>query len=72
MSEDRLLSALKASKPVKKSEKNFDEIKSTRNKDYDADKVLKTTTKIKPLAKQENHDEEKILKPTKKIKPLEK
>ena len=50
MSEDRLLSALKASKPVKKSEKNFDEIKSTRNKDYDADKVLKTTTKIKTIS----------------------
>ena len=37
------LSALKTSKSVKKSEKNFDDIKSIRNKDYDADKALKAT-----------------------------
>ena len=37
ISEDRLISALKASKPVKKSEKNFDDTESTKNE------ILKTT-----------------------------
>ena len=38
MSEDRLLSA---QNQRKKSEKNLDDTKSTRNEDYDADKALK-------------------------------
>ena len=40
---NKLLSILNASESVKKSEKNFDDTESTRNKDYDADEILKTT-----------------------------
>ena len=31
------------SESLKKCEKSFDDKKSTRNKDYDADEILKTT-----------------------------
>ena len=42
MSEDRLLSTLNSSESTKKkSEKNLDDTKSTRNENYDADKALK-------------------------------
>ena len=43
MSENRLSSALNGSESVKKSKKNFVDTKSTRNEDYDADEILKTT-----------------------------
>ena len=43
MSEDRLLGALNTSESVKENEKNFDDTESTRNEDYDADEILKTT-----------------------------
>ena len=43
MTEDRLLSALKASESVRRSELNFDDIESRRNEDYDADGILRTT-----------------------------
>ena len=57
MSEDRLLSA---QNQRKKSEKNLDDTKSTRNEDYDADKALKKKT-INEIRK-ENRDEDKILR----------
>ena len=37
------LNALNASESVKESEKNFNDTKSARSKDYDADEILKTT-----------------------------
>ena len=43
MSKDKLSSALIASESVKKSEKNFDDTESTRNENYDADEIRKTT-----------------------------
>ena len=43
MSKNSLLSALNVSKSLKESEKNSDKKKSTRNKNYDADEILKTT-----------------------------
>ena len=62
MSKDRLSSALIASESVEKSENSFDDTESARNKDYDADEILKTTkpdpTKTKTKIK------------TKKINPL--
>ena len=68
MSEDRL-SALNGSKSVKESEKNFDDTESTRNKDYDADKILKTAmpdqTKINKTIREirkENRDEDKMFR----------
>ena len=43
MSGNRLLSAFNVSESLKESGKNFDDKKSTRNKDYDAHEILKTT-----------------------------
>ena len=46
------LKTIKCSKSIKsskKSEKNFDDTESTRNKDYDADKKLKTTKTIRKI-----------------------
>ena len=64
LSEDRLLSALNVSESKKKSEKNLDDTKSTRNEDYDADKALKTTKINKTIReiRKENRDEDKILR----------
>ena len=50
---------------VKESEKNFDDTESTRNDDYDADEILKTTkpdpTKINLLEiGKENYDKTKL------------
>ena len=53
MSKDRVSSALIASEPVKKSEKNFDDNESTRNDAYQT-----TIRKIR----NENRDEDKILR----------
>ena len=53
MSKDRVSSALIASEPVKKSEKNFDDNESTRNDAYQT-----TIRKIR----NENRDEGKILR----------
>ena len=39
---NKLLSIFNAPESVKKSKKNFDDTESTRNKDYDADEILKT------------------------------
>ena len=51
---------------MKESEKNFDDTESTRNDDYDADEILKTTkpdpTKINLLEiGKENYDKTKNL-----------
>ena len=43
MSENRLLSALNVSESLKKSGKNFDDKKSARNKNCDANETSKTT-----------------------------
>ena len=53
MSKDRVSSALIASEPLKKSEKNFDDNESTRNDAYQT-----TIRKIR----NENRDEGKILR----------
>ena len=67
MSEDRVLSDLNAPEPVKESENNFDDTKSRKNEDDDADEIdeiLKTNmpdpTKInKTIRKKrkENYDD---------------
>ena len=69
MSEDKLLSALNASESVKESKKNSDDTESTRNEDYDADEILKTTwpdpTKINKTIREirkENCDKDKIFR----------
>ena len=43
---------------MKRSDKNLDDTKSTRNKDYDANEALKTIREIR----NENCDEEKIVR----------
>ena len=69
ISKDRLLSPLNASESVNKSEKNFLDTKSTRDEDYDADEILKTTmpdpaniNKTVRQIRKENRDEDKILR----------
>ena len=69
ISKDRLLSPLNASESVNKSEKNFLDTKSTRDEDYDADEILKTTmpdpaniNKTIRQIRKENRDEDKILR----------
>ena len=69
MSECRILSALSASESVKESKNNFDDTESTRNEDYDADEILKTTmpdpTKINKTIREirkENCNEDKIFR----------
>ena len=61
-----LLSALNASESIKENENNFDDIESTRNEDYDANKILKTTilnpVKINKTIREirkENYDDDK-------------
>ena len=43
ISKNRLLSALSVSESLKECGKSFDDKKSTRNKDYDVDEILRTT-----------------------------
>ena len=69
MSEDRLLRALSASESVKESKKNFDDTKSTRNENYDADEILKTAmphpTKVNKTIREirkENRGEDKTFR----------
>ena len=61
MSEDRLLRALYVAEYIKKSEKNFNDSESTRNEDYDADGVLKTTKPDPTKTKTKNKSNETII-----------
>ena len=61
-----LLSALNSSESIKENENNFDDTESTRNEDYDANKILKTTilnpVKINKTIREirkENYDDDK-------------
>ena len=75
--------SISKSESVKESEKNFDDTESTKNKDYNADEILKTTksdpTKKKKKDKsitrkirEENCDEKKILRDLRFLLDLEK
>ena len=68
-----LLSALNASELIKENENNFDDTESTRNEDYNANKILKTTlldpVKINKTIREirkENYDDDKKLEPEKR------
>ena len=69
-----LLSALNASESIKENENNFDDTESTRNEDYNANKILKTTifdpVKINKTIREirkENYDDDKKTWTWKKI-----
>ena len=66
ISKDKLSSTFIASESVKKSEKNFDATESTRNEDYDADEILKTTkpdpTKTKTETKSKTRKDKSIIR----------